>query len=52
MIEARAKALQIQVTPETLNNNPEAFKQFQAAQGELSSALGSRLMVSVELPPT
>ncbi len=49
VIEARAKATSIQVTPETLNN-PEAFKQFQAAQGELSSAL-SRLMVTVERYP-
>ena len=49
VIEARPKATSIQVTPETLTN-PEAFKQFQAAQGELSSAL-SRLMVSVERYP-
>lgn len=49
VIEARAKATSIQVTPETLSN-PEAFKQFQAAQGELSSAL-SRLMVTVERYP-
>ena len=38
VIEARAKATSIQVTPETLNN-PEAFNRFQQAQGELSSAL-------------
>ena len=49
VIEARAKATSIQVTPETLTN-PDAFKQFQAAQGELSSEL-SRLMVSVERYP-
>ena len=49
VINARAKATSIQVTPETLNN-PEAFRQFQAAQGELSSAL-SRLMVTVERYP-
>ncbi len=49
VIEARAKATSIQVTPETLNN-PEQFQQFQAAQGELSSAL-SRLMVTVERYP-
>lgn len=49
VISARAKATSIQVTPETLNN-PEAFQQFQAAQGELSSAL-SRLMVTVERYP-
>ncbi len=49
VIEARAKATSIQVTPETLNN-PQAFQQFQAAQGELGSAL-SRLMVTVERYP-
>ena len=49
VIEARAKATSIQVTPETLNN-PEQFQQFQAAQGELGSAL-SRLMVTVERYP-
>ena len=49
VIEARAKATSIQVTPETLNN-PEAFQKFQAAQGELGSAL-SRLMVVAEQYP-
>lgn len=49
VIEARAKATSIQVTPETLNN-PEAFNKFQQAQGELGSAL-SRLMVVVEQYP-
>ena len=49
VIQARAKASSVQVTPETLNN-PEAFKQFQSAQGELSSAL-SRLLVTVERYP-
>ena len=49
VVQARAKATAIQVTPETLNN-PEAFAKFQAAQGELGSAL-SRLMVSVEKYP-
>jgi LemA protein len=49
VIEARAKATSIQATPE-LVNNPEAFQKFQAAQGELSSAL-SRLMVTVERYP-
>src|SRR5881628_3615142 len=38
VIEARAKATAVRVTPETLNN-PEAFQKFQQAQGELSSAL-------------
>ena len=49
VVEARAKATSMQVTPETLNN-PEAFAKFQAAQGELGSAL-SRLMVTVEKYP-
>jgi len=49
VIEARAKATSIQATPE-LVNNPEALKKFQAAQGELSSAL-SRLMAVVENYP-
>lgn len=49
VIEARAKATSIQVTPETLND-PAAFEKFQAAQGELSGAL-SRLMVTVERYP-
>jgi LemA protein len=49
VIEARAKATAIQATPELINN-PEAFNKFQAAQGELSSAL-SRLLVTVEKYP-
>ncbi len=49
VVEARARATAIQVTPETLNN-PEAFAKFQAAQGELSSAL-SRLLVVTENYP-
>lgn len=49
VVEARAKATSIQVTPETLNN-PAAMQQFQAAQSELSSAL-SRLLVTVERYP-
>jgi LemA protein len=49
VVEARAKATSMTVTPETLNN-PEAFKKFQAAQGELSSAL-SRLMAVTENYP-
>lgn len=49
VIEARAKATSIQVTPETLND-PVAFQKFQAAQGELGSSL-SRLMVVAEQYP-
>ena len=44
--EARARATQMQVNA----NDAESLKQFQAAQGELSSAL-SRLMVVVERYP-
>lgn len=50
VIEARAKATAVQVTPETLND-PQAFQRFQQAQGELSSAL-SRLLVVSERYPT
>jgi LemA protein len=49
VVEARAKATSIQATPELINN-PEAFNKFQAAQGELSSAL-SRLLVVTENYP-
>jgi LemA protein len=46
---ARAKVGSIQATPELLEN-PQAFQQFQAAQGELSGAL-SRLLVVAEAYP-
>jgi LemA protein len=46
--EARAKATQTQVKVDA--NDPASLQQFQAAQGELSSAL-SRLMVVVEKYP-
>jgi len=49
VVEARSKATSIQATPE-LVNDPQAFAKFQAAQGELTSAL-SRLMVVVEKYP-
>lgn len=48
VIEARAKATQVKINPENLN--AQSIKQFQAAQGEISSAL-SRLMVVVERYP-
>jgi LemA protein len=46
---ARARAGSIQATPELLED-PEAFRKFQEAQGELTSAL-SRLLVTVEAYP-
>jgi LemA protein len=49
VIEARAKATSIQVTPETLNN-PAAMAKFQQAQGELSGALSRLIAVSERYP--
>ena len=49
VIEARAKATAIQVTPQTLSD-PQAFARFQQAQGELGSALSRLLMVSEQYP--
>lgn len=48
VIEARAKATSVQVDPTKLT--PESIQQFQAAQGQLSQALG-RLMVVTENYP-
>jgi LemA protein len=47
--EARSRVGQIKVTPEMLND-PNAFAQFQKAQGELGSAI-SRLLVVAENYP-
>ena len=47
--EARAKVGSIQATPELIND-PQAFAKFQAAQGELSSALSRLLMVTENYP--
>jgi LemA protein len=47
--EARAKVGSIQATPELIND-PQAFAKFQAAQGELSSALSRLLVVSENYP--
>jgi len=47
--QARAKVGQLQATPELIND-PQAFQKFQAAQGQLGSAL-SRLMVVAENYP-
>lgn len=49
VVEARAKATSIQVSPETLSN-PDAFAKFQKAQGELGGALSRLLMVSEQYP--
>ena len=48
VVDARAKATQATIDPSNLT--PAALEKFQAAQGELSSALG-RLMVVVERYP-
>jgi LemA protein len=47
--EARSRVGQLNATPETLND-PQAFENFQQAQGQLTSAL-SRLLVVVERYP-
>lgn len=49
VIEARAQATSVTVTPETLDD-PAAMQRFQAAQGQLTQAL-SRLMLVVERYP-
>ncbi len=49
VIEARAKATSVQLSPEMLNN-PQALQQFQSAQDGLAGAL-SKLMVVVEKYP-
>jgi LemA protein len=46
---ARAAATSFQITPEVLND-PEAFKKFQAVQGELSGALSRLMAVSEQYP--
>jgi LemA protein len=47
--EARAKAGSIQLTPELIND-PQAFAKFQAAQGELTQALKSLMVVAERYP--
>ena len=49
VVEARAKATQVQI-PKDILTNPEAFKKFQEAQNNLSGAL-ARLLVVVERYP-
>lgn len=49
VVEARAKATSMQVSPETLSN-PEAFAKFQKAQGDLGGALSRLMVVSEQYP--
>jgi LemA protein len=49
VVEARASASQVKLTPEMLND-PQAMQKFEQVQGELSGAL-SRLLVTVEQYP-
>ena len=49
VIEARANATKVTITPETLSN-PEAFKNYEQAQGQLGSALSHLMMVSERYP--
>lgn len=48
VVEARAKATQVTIDPS--NVTPEQLKEFQAAQGELSQALGRLLAVQENYP--
>ncbi|MXV51901.1 LemA family protein [Pedobacter sp. HMF7647] len=48
VIEARAKATSVQVDPTKLT--PESIEKFQAAQGQLSQALGRLLVVTENYP--
>ena len=49
VVEARAKATQMTL-PADIVTNPEAFKKFQDAQGELSGALGKLLSITEAYP--
>jgi LemA protein len=49
VVEARAKATAVQVTPETLKD-PQAMQRFQAAQGELGGAISRLLVVAEQYP--
>jgi LemA protein len=49
VVEARAKATSIQISPDIVNN-PEEFAKYQAAQGELSQALGKLLSITEAYP--
>ncbi|HEY5363466.1 MAG TPA: LemA family protein [Aestuariivirga sp.] len=47
--EARSRATSIQLSPEIVNN-PEEFAKYQAAQGQLSQALGKLLAITENYP--
>jgi LemA protein len=49
VVEARAKATQVQIPPDILTN-PEAFQKFQEAQNTLSGALGRLLVITENYP--
>lgn len=49
VVEARSKATQVTVTPETLKD-PEAFKRFQDSQSGLTSALSRLLAITENYP--
>jgi LemA protein len=49
VIEARAKATQVRITPEMLENEQE-LERFRAAQAELSSSIGRLLAVAEQYP--
>jgi len=49
VVEARAKATSIQLSPDIINN-PEEFAKYQAAQGQLSQALGKLLSITEAYP--
>lgn len=49
VINARSKATSVQL-PADILNNPEAFKKFQEAQGQLSSSLGRLIAISENYP--
>ena len=50
VVEARAKASQMNINAGDIVNDPQALQRFQQVQGQLSSAL-SRLLVTVERYP-
>jgi LemA protein len=49
VVEARAKATSIQLSPDIINN-PEQFQKYQEAQGQLSQALGKLLSIQEAYP--